>query len=248
GDLLRLTALRGRLMEAGPQEGPLAGAMAVAHIDADAVREALVGYPGVEIAAFNAPRSVTVSGPATVVDAFCAGVSFRTQRLTVSHAFHSAAMEGAVAPFAEAVAATRLQAPGIPFASTATGDWHTAATATDPRVWAEAIRRPVLFTQALARVGEAGGKVFWEVGPHPVLTTLGRSTLTGDSLAWHHTLRRDHSDQGELHKGVAAHYSAGDTDIDWAAVHAGKGQRVMTIPTYPFDRQRFWVGNPNQAQ
>ncbi|MYV51489.1 acyltransferase domain-containing protein [Streptomyces sp. SID3212] len=236
-DLMRLTAIRGRLM----QECPATGTMAVVHADADAVRAALARHPGVEIAAFNAPRSVTVSGPAADLDAFCRSTSHRTQRLTVSHAFHSAAMDQALTPFAEAVAGTELSAPGIPLISTLSGDWHTASTVTDPRVWAESIRRPVLFAAGLARVREAGTRAFWEIGPSPVLTALGRSCLPDPEIRWSHTLRRGHPDQEQLHTALVAHHNQGHTDISWDAVHQGRARHVTTVPTYPFDRQRFWI-------
>ncbi|MFD8965715.1 beta-ketoacyl synthase N-terminal-like domain-containing protein [Streptomyces sp. NPDC059568] len=239
-DLLRLVAVRGRLMQAQPTTGT----MAVVHADAETVRTALAGYPGVEIAAYNAPRSLTISGPEAAIDAFCTRTGHHTQKLTVSHAFHSAAMEGALAPFAEAVATTSLSAPRIPFVSTYTGDRHTATTVTDPHVWARAIREPVRFSQALTTVGDAGARVFWEIGPHPVLTGLGRATLPDAGLQWLHTLRRGRSDQEELHTALTSHYNHGNSEIHWDAVHHGKNQRTTTIPTYPFNRQRFWISAP----
>ncbi|MFV2120756.1 type I polyketide synthase, partial [Streptomyces sp. Act-28] len=93
-DLLRLAVVRGGLM--GSQPG--VGAMAAVHGDADAVLDVLPGFPGVEVAAFNSPRSVTVSGSADAVARFCEESGLRSRPLVVSHAFHSALMEGAVAP------------------------------------------------------------------------------------------------------------------------------------------------------
>ncbi|WP_243869778.1 type I polyketide synthase [Streptomyces liangshanensis] len=236
-DLMRLTAIRGRLM----QDCPATGTMAVVHADADAVRAALADHPAVEIAAFNAPRAITVSGPTAALDAFCRATAHRTQRLTVSHAFHSAAMDGALAPFAEAVAGTKLSAPRVPLISTLSGDWHTEATVTDPSVWAESVRRPVLFAPGLARVHEAGTRAFWEIGPSPVLTTLGRACLPDPAVSWSHTLRRGHPDQEQLHTALVARHHQGHTDIAWDAVHRGGDGRVTTLPAYPFDRQRFWI-------
>ncbi|MFI9639015.1 hypothetical protein ACIG87_02960, partial [Micromonospora sp. NPDC051925] len=100
---------------------------------------------------------------------------------------------------------------------------------------------PVRFTEAVEAVHTAGGRVFWEIGAHPVLTGLARATLTDTDLTWLPTLRRDHDDQTQLHTAVASFYSQGLGDIDWAGVHHGKGHRTTTIPTYPFERQRFWV-------
>ncbi|WP_217623207.1 type I polyketide synthase [Streptomyces lunaelactis] len=236
-DLMQLVALRGRVMQAQPATGT----MAVVHADADAVRVALAAHASVEIAAYNGPRSTTVSGPSEAVDGFCRQVPFSTQKLQVSHAFHSAAMDGAVAPFSEAVAAASPGSPKIAFASTLTGDWHSAASAADPQGWGRAIRRPVCFSQALARVHEAGARVLWEIGPHPVLTTLGRGVLPDPELVWLPLLRRGHSDQKQFHTALTTHYNQGTTDLNWTALHQAKNQHTTTIPTYPFNRQRFWI-------
>ncbi|WP_329114858.1 polyketide synthase [Streptomyces sp. NBC_01353] len=234
-DLLRLTAIRGRLMESQPGQG----AMAVVHADAEAVLAAITAHPGVEIAAFNAPRVVTITGPADAVTRFCRDSGLRSQPLTVSHAFHSAAMQGAVAPFVEAVAATALSAPVIPFASTVTGDWHTAQTATDPGYWGRAIREPVRFSQALTTLADVGPAVVWEIGSHPQLTSLAKASWGETQPVWITTLQRGRTDQVQLHGAVAEHYNHTRTDLDWAGLHEGKGRRTTTIPTYPFNRQEL---------
>ncbi|MYS06699.1 acyltransferase domain-containing protein, partial [Streptomyces sp. SID6041] len=125
-DLLRLAVVRGQLMESQPGEG----AMAAVHGDAAAVVEALKLFPGVEVAAFNSPRVVTVSGPVDAVARFRAESGLRSQPLVVSHAFHSALMEGAVAPFAEVVSGVEWSAPRVAFASTVSGGWHTPESVT----------------------------------------------------------------------------------------------------------------------
>ncbi|MFD7928410.1 beta-ketoacyl synthase N-terminal-like domain-containing protein [Streptomyces sp. NPDC059742] len=232
-DLLRLTAVRGQLMESQPGEG----AMAVVHADAEAVLLALAAHPGVEVAAFNAPRVVTVTGPADAVGRFCQGSGLRTQPLVVSHAFHSAAMEGAVAPFEQAVAGAVLSAPAVAFATTVSGGWHTAESATDPGHWARAIREPVEFTRAVAALREIGAGTVWEIGPHPQLTSLARASWGESHPVWLSTLRRDRADQTELHAAVAVYVNQTPADLDWAGLHRGKGQRTVTIPTYPFKRQ-----------
>ncbi|MBM7078648.1 polyketide synthase [Micromonospora humida] len=235
GELLRLAVVRGGLMQAQPADG----AMAVVFADAASVEAVLPSFPGVEIAAFNAPRSVTISGPAGAVEAFGAGSGLRTQRLTVSHAFHSAAMAGAVDPFAQAFGQAMASPPRIGFASTVTGGWHDARSVADGQVWGSAIRRPVRFAQAVEAAYAAGGRVFWEIGAHPVLTGLARATLTDTDLTWLPTLRRDHDDQTQLHTAITSFYNQGHGDLDWAGIHHGKGHRTTTIPTYPFERREL---------
>ncbi|MFE3879955.1 beta-ketoacyl synthase N-terminal-like domain-containing protein [Kitasatospora sp. NPDC059146] len=236
-DLLRLTALRGRLM----QDQPRGGAMAVVHTDADTLSGLLARYPGLELAAHNAPRQHTVSGPAGAVERLRAESTERVQPLTVSHAFHSALMDGAVAPFAEAVAGVQLAPPVLPFVSTLTGTWHTAGTATDPQYWARAIRRPVRFAEAAATLGQESPDTVWEIGPQPHLLPLARAAHTGDHPEWIATLRRGRGDQAQLHAALAAQHDRTGAEPRWSALHEGKGQRITTLPTYPFHRQRYWI-------
>ncbi|MER7674324.1 type I polyketide synthase [Kitasatospora sp. NPDC096128] len=245
-DLLRLTALRGRLM----QDQPRGGAMAVVHTDADTLTAALARYPGLEIAAYNGPRLHTVSGPAEAVERLRAERAERVQPLTVSHAFHSAQMDGAVAPFAEAVAGVELAPPVLPFVSTLTGTRHTAGSATDPQYWARAIRLPVRFAEAVAALNEDGPDAVWEIGPQPQLLPLARAAYTGEHPGWIATLRRGRGDQAQLHAALAAHHDRTGAEPRWSALHEDKGQRITTIPTYPFRRQRYWItaaaGNPDE--
>ncbi|WP_436740146.1 amino acid adenylation domain-containing protein [Streptomyces sp. BBFR102] len=233
-DLLRLTAVRGALMQGRSTEGT----MAVVHTGTASLTETLRNHPGVEIAAYNG-RTHTVTGPERDIARFCEESPYRTRRLTVSHAFHSAAMEPAVRPFAEAVDATALHAPELPFADTLTGDWHTSATATDPERWAAAIRRPVRFAQALTTLAAEGLHAVWEIGPHPQLLPMARTVLTEPHPAWVPTLHRERNDQVQLHAALAAHHRATGAELDWAALHAGKNQRTTTAPTYPFARQEL---------
>ncbi|MFJ9080763.1 acyltransferase domain-containing protein, partial [Streptomyces sp. NPDC102278] len=221
-DLLRLTVLRGELMEAQPGRG----AMAVVHGDVGVVVEALAGFVGVEVAAFNAPRVVTVSGPADSVAAFCAGSGLRTSPLVVSHAFHSVLMEGAVAPFVEAVGGVGLSAPVVGFVSSVSGGWHSAGSVVDPGYWGRAIREPVRFGEAVATVSGSGAGVVWEIGSHPQLTSLARASWVGDQPLWLGTLRRDRVDQVEVHGSLAAYVNGTSGDLDWSGVHAGKGHRT----------------------
>ncbi|WP_219825058.1 type I polyketide synthase [Micromonospora carbonacea] len=237
GDVLGLAVVRGSLMQ-GQRSG---GAMAAVFADAEVVGSVVGSYPGLEVAASNGPRSVTVSGPAEVVEAFCVNSGLRCQRLVVSHAFHSVAMAGAVEPFAEAVSRVVVSAPRVGFASSITGGWHDAESVADAGLWGVGIRRPVLFGEALGLVGAAGGGVFWDIGAHPVLAGLGKQVLPDPGLVWLSTLRRDRSDQAQLHAAVAEFYSRGLGEVDWAGVHTGKGHRTTTIPTYPFERRTYWV-------
>ncbi|WP_260475221.1 type I polyketide synthase [Streptomyces sp. WAC 06725] len=240
-DLLRLTALRGELM----QDRPTTGAMAVVHTDLQALTAGLEAYPDIEIAAHNAPRVHTVSGPEEALARFAERSTFRVRPLKVSHAFHSAVMEPALAPFADAVAATPLTPPVIPFASTLTGTWHSEDTATDPGHWAQAIRRTVRFSQAVTTLAGTGPHTVWEIGPHPQLLPLARATLdgtrTGPDPVWIPTLQRGRADQPQFHAALVAHHNHTGADLNWTGLHHGKHQQVSAVPGYPFRRRRFWI-------
>ncbi len=240
GDLLRLAVVRGGLMESQPGEG----AMAAVHGDAEAVLGVLDRFPGVEVAAFNSPRVVTVSGPAAAVARFRAESGLRSQPLVVSHAFHSALMNGAVGPFAEVAAEVEWSAPRIGFVSSVTGGWHTADSAVDPGHWARGIREPVRFSEAVGLLGGVGAGVVWEIGAQPQLTSLARASWQGGEPVWLTTLRRDRVDQAEVYAALAAYANTASGTVDWAGLHAGKGHRTATLPTYPFHRQRYWVSPP----
>jgi len=138
---------------------------------------------GVELAAVNGKRSVTLAGPEAAIAELAArfersGVGCR--RLQTSHAFHSAAMEPAMAPFREAVAGVELRAPEIPIVSTLTGDWLLAAEATDPGYWARQLRRPVRYGEAVARLRELSRPLLLEVGSGAGLIRLARQALAGE--------------------------------------------------------------------
>ncbi|GAA2997942.1 type I polyketide synthase [Actinokineospora diospyrosa] len=239
-DLMRLTAHRGRLMQGMPSSG----GMAVVHADPRTVHSALAGHPEVEVAAYNSPDNTTVAGPHAALAAFREACAHRTTALTVSHAFHSAAMTGAVTAFAEAVAGTDLTEPTIPVVSTLSGDWHTSATVTDPGTWARALTSPVRWSDAVGRLHAAGARTYWEIGPAPVLVALARANLAGVDNRYEHVLRRGHDPVARLHAAVVDRYLGGDP-VDWTATTPG---RARAIPAYAFDRAPHWVPTGPSAQ
>ncbi|MGW3560518.1 hypothetical protein ACWDNT_24725, partial [Streptomyces sp. NPDC000963] len=133
------------------------------------------------------------------------------------------------------------------------GGWHTAASVVDAGHWARGIREPVRFAEAVGLLGAGdggvGAGVVWEIGAQPQLTSLARASWRGVEPVWLGTLRRDRGDQAEVHAALAAYANAasGSGAVDWAGVHAGKGHRTTSLPTYPFNRQRYWVSPPPPA-
>ncbi|MBM7774796.1 amino acid adenylation domain-containing protein [Actinokineospora baliensis] len=230
-DLIGLTVRRGAAMAAQPT----GGGMAVVHADASTVLAELAGHPEVEVAALNSPTNTTVSGPRPALERYLATTAHRHTVLTVSHAFHSAMMSGAVPVFAEAVRSTRFTDATVPFVSTRTGTWHTAESLREPAGWAAAIREPVRFSDAVTAVHEAGARVFVEIGPEQVLLPLARAVLPEGAGRFLPTLRKRVGNQTTLLTALAELYRDEGVAVDWTAVHAGRGGRTTTIPAYPFE-------------
>jgi amino acid adenylation domain-containing protein len=239
-DALALVAERGRLMGEMPT-----GAMLAVSLPETEVLPLLT--EDLALAAVNAPARSVVAGPAAAIEAFAArleeaGISHR--RLRTSHAFHSEMMAPALAPFLAAVRRVRLRPPSIPFVSNVTGTWITAAEATDPEYWARHLRGTVRFGEGIGELLREPGRTFLEVGPGNALTTLVReregSPVALASLP-HPSDRR--SDLAFALTALGRLWLAG-AEVDWAAVHSGERRlRVSGLPTYPFERQRYWIGD-----
>lgn len=238
-DALRLIAARGRLMQALPA----GGAMAAVFADEARVRAAIAASPQVDVAAVNGPASVVVAGPAAALQALCAalqrnGVS--SQPLVVSHAFHSALMEPMLAEFRRVASDIRFEAPRLPFVSNVTGDIVAAGTRLDADYWVQHVRATVRFADGLRALHQSGCRTFLEVGPTPTLITMGQRVIPGGDARWLHSLRRGRGDKGELLASLADLYVAG-AEINWHEVHKGSSATGVSLPAYPFERDRYWI-------
>jgi amino acid adenylation domain-containing protein len=241
-DAVRLVAARGRLMQGLPP-----GAMLSASLSADAMAERLRDRPAMAVASDNAPGLCVASGPADEVarlqrELEAAGVGCRP--LVTSHAFHSPMMDPAVEPFAEMVRRVRLEPPRLPFVSTATGTWITSEQATDPAYWAGHLRATVRFAAGVRTLLAEPGKVLLEVGPRATLSTLARRQMKDPSrqiaIASLGETSEANADYATVLHAAGQLWLAG-ADIDWSALHAGERRRRVVLPTYPFERKRYWL-------
>ncbi|MFE5586383.1 SDR family NAD(P)-dependent oxidoreductase [Kitasatospora sp. NPDC056531] len=250
-DACTLIAARGRLMQALPEGGAmLAVAAAESQITA-AFAEVLGADAGtVGIAAVNAPEALVVSGPAKAVRKLgehFAAAGLRTRQLTVSHAFHSPLMEPMLAEFAEIVAGLSWQPPQIPILSDVTGELLTAEEICAPEYWVDHVRRTVRFADGVAVLARQGITTLLELGPDSVLTPLAQDCLDAApdaarrdrSPACVPALRRDRPEAETLLAAVAAVHASG-VAVDWPAVFAGTGVTRVDLPTYAFQRDRYW--------
>ncbi|WP_234365575.1 type I polyketide synthase, partial [Streptomyces sp. RTd22] len=239
-DATRLVAGRARLMQGLPSGGAMA---AIEGAEAE-VADILGGFAEgerVAVAAVNGPVSVVVSGDEDVVERVMAASGERgrrVSRLRVSHAFHSPLMEPMLEEFAEIAASVTYRKPILPAASTLTGrpvdeqDWAT------PDYWVRQVRRPVRFHDALlTTTGEQAAARLLEIGPDPVLTALAQSEVdTAVSV-----LRKGRPEAGTVMAAVAELFVHGGK-VDWSAVFAESGAERIGLPTYAFQRRRFWMG------
>ncbi|UGT58775.1 SDR family NAD(P)-dependent oxidoreductase [Nocardia asteroides] len=236
-DACVLVAARGRLMQALPAGGAM---VAVGAAELDVLPLLVDG--AVSIAASNGPSSVVLSGTESevvAVAARCAERGWRTTRLRVSHAFHSASMEPMLAEFASAIEGLSFGKPATTLVSTVTGARITEEM-TDPAYWVGQVRDTVRFADAVTTMAELGVSRFAEIGPDAVLTPMIAQTLdTGDDTAAT-VAALSRRDGAELSNGLATLFVAG-ADVDWAGLYAGAGARRIDLPTYAFQRRRYWM-------
>jgi len=240
-DVVRLVALRARLMQALPE-----GAMAsVLCSEAEAARRLPADLA---IAACNEAATTVVAGPRESLQAFCARLAndgIDHVPLRVSHAFHSAMMNPVVAPLEEALGRVRLREPAIPFVSTVTGCWITPREATDPAYWARHLRKTVRFSAGLRALADHGDAIFLEVGPGKTLSSIVRRHGLEATIP---VLPLEHEERAgcEPRAALARLWERG-LMVDWAALHPDPKPMKTPLPTYPFERSRHWLAAAPQA-
>jgi acyl transferase domain-containing protein len=241
-DALTLVAERARMIGALP-----GGAMLAVPLSAETAAEFLVD--GTAIATVNAPALCTVAGPEDAVDAVrqrLADAGHVARKLAATHAFHSPMMDAVVGPVAELVGRMRLRAPAIPMASNVTGTWITPDDATDPRYWARHTRETVRFDRGVAELLRAPGRVLVEAGPGQTLSTFVRQRGDAGEVPVIPSIRYPYDrtpDAAFLLGALGRLWLAGVTP-DWSGFHAGERLNRVPLPTYPWERQRYWVDAP----
>ncbi len=229
-DALGLVVERGRLMA----ERARPGAMAAVALPAEAVAPHL--RPGAELAAYNAPEEVVVAGEAEAVEATLAALppGARVTRLAVSRPFHSACVDPMLDAWEAAVARAPARASTVPVISLATGRREDEALRS-ARFWRDHARRPVRAVEAAATLGALPGeRVFVDLGPTPVLSSLVRRNLGGDPGAYLATARRDGDGVRVFAQALADLWSRG-VDVDAGGL-APRSRRVALPPT-PYERR-----------
>ena len=235
-DAARMVVARGRLMAGLP-----VGGVMVAVGAGEAEVAALLGE-GVSIAAVNGPEAVVLSGEqvavGVVVDRL-AGLGRRVHRLAVSHAFHSALMEPMIAEFSAVLAEVVAGEPRMGLVSNVSGQlagpgYGSAA------YWVEHVRRPVRFVDGVVLAESLGAGLFVEVGPGAALTAAVHQCLTAEHPVSVVTMPKERPEIEALLSAAGQVFTCG-VDLDWQAAFTGTEARRVELPTYAFQRRRFWL-------
>ncbi|MFD3746414.1 SDR family NAD(P)-dependent oxidoreductase, partial [Nocardia sp. NPDC058633] len=243
-DAATLVAARGRLM----QELPAGGAMVAVQATEEEVLPLLVAHAGrIAIAAVNGPNSIVISGEedaALAVAAELAARGRKTQRLRVSHAFHSPLMEPMLAEFRRVAQIMAYKAPQIPVVSNMTGTLATSEQLCSPDYWVEHVRDAVRFADGIRFLEAAGVTSYLELGPDAVLSAMGQECVSGGPwTTFAPALRRDRDELHELLSALALLHTGG-TGVDWAACYEGLDARRIPLPSYAFQRRHYWLSAP----
>jgi acyl transferase domain-containing protein/acyl carrier protein len=241
-DAARLVAARGRLMGELPEDG----AMIAIEAGEGEVAAALSGREDeLSIAAVNGPLAVVISGGRPAAEEVASKFverGARTKRLSVSHAFHSPLIEPMLESFAAVAAELDYREPRLTIVSGLSGGALDPAAAMDPAYWVEHARRPVRFADAIATIVDRGASVCLELGPDPVLLAMAEQCLEDEderAPALVPTLREDREECHALVHAIAAAQAHG-AKLERAAYFAKASVSRVPLPTYPFERKRYW--------
>ncbi|OPC80292.1 hypothetical protein B4N89_04435 [Embleya scabrispora] len=240
-DGARVVALRSRAIVALSGRG----GMASVALPEPTVRERIAAWDGrISVAAVNGPGQVVVSGEPDALAELVAAVTDeggRARLIPVDYASHSAQVEEIRDRIVEDLARITPVSGSVPLWSTVTGDWLDTA-GMDAAYWATNLRETVRFEEAVRGLAESGHGVFVETSPHPVLTAAIEATLEEagpERPVVVGTLRRDQGGAQRLYTSLAEAFVRG-VPVDWAAAFAEHQPRRVALPTYAFQRRRYW--------
>jgi len=245
-DGLKLIAERGRLMQSTES-----GDMVALSLDQAAVKEIINAYPKeVSIAVINGPQNVVIAGRKAVLNSIVKTLpdEVRVTKLIVSHAFHSPLMKPILAEFEQFAAENiTFSKPhlGVGLVSNVTGQLEDILM-TEPNYWRRQIRETVRFSDGLYALQKQGVDIFVEIGPKPVLSSMGQRYLSKEKL-WLASLQPEFGDWQTLSQSLAKLYIQG-VSINWEALEPDSDYRRLVLPTYPFQRQRYWIHESEPVQ
>jgi acyl transferase domain-containing protein len=239
-DALALVAQRGQLMQGMPR-----GTMLAVQLPEGDLRKILPAT--LSLAAVNGPSHCVVSGPAPEVEAFLATLTASGKTgvvLHTSHAFHSAMMDPILESFAAQVSRVRRSRPNLPFVSNLTGTWITDDEAVDPHYWARHLRHTVRFGDGIRELLKKQNSILLEVGPGTTLGSLAKlqpGSASGPAIVSSLRHLRDQSPDLACLLSALGRLWLHGVPVDWSGFYAQEKRRRVSLPTYPFERERYWV-------
>ena len=242
-DGLKLIVERARLIESLQERGEMAAVLA----DSEQVAAAIVPFAGeVSIAALNGPRNTVISGAGPAIRKIMEGFAARgvvCRPLNVAQAFHSPLLDPMLDRFEQAAGRIRFKAPEIGLISNLSGRRIDGNEIPDPLYWRRHLREPVRFSDSIATLTQMGYRIFIEIGPQPVLSAMARSIAEVPESCWLPSLSRQAEDLTQMLESLAALYVRG-VAVDWDGFHKERPHRRCALPTYPFQRERYWMELP----
>ncbi len=238
-DGLKLIAARGRLMQQLPAGGEMLSLMG----SESQVKEAIADYSSqVAIAAINGPQSVVISGESEAIATIGSKLEakgIKTKQLQVSHAFHSPLMEPMLSEFAAVAQQITYNQPKITILSNLTGTTADKSIAT-AQYWVNHVRQPVKFAQSMADLYQQNYEIFLEIGPKPILLGMGRQCIPEDVGVWLPSLRPGLEAWQQMLSSLGQLYLQG-VKVDWVRFERDYARQKVALPTYPFQREKYWV-------
>ncbi|QHG19985.1 polyketide synthase [Nostoc sp. ATCC 53789] len=240
-DALMLVATRGQLMQQLPS-----GAMLAVALPEKKVMQMLGDK--LSLAAINAPERCVVSGPSAEIEDLQnrlteQGIDYRS--LHTSHAFHSQMMDSILEPFTKLLAKINLNHPKIPFLSNVTGTWITPEEAINNSYWAKHLRSSVRFADGITELCKQPNRIFLEVGAGRTLSTLTKQQFPEKFVFCSISHPQDQqSDAVFLLKTLGSLWMYG-IQVDWSGFYANQKLHRLPLPTYPFERKKYWIDSAN---
>ncbi|MFE9883330.1 SDR family NAD(P)-dependent oxidoreductase, partial [Streptomyces sp. NPDC005784] len=241
-DACRLVSARGRLMQALPEGGVMIALEAT-----EAEVTPLLGER-VSIAAINGPQSVVISGDVDEAERIAGSFKDRrSKHLAVSHAFHSPHMDGMLADFRKVAEGLTYESPRIAVVSNLTGTVVVTDDMNDPDFWVRHVREAVRFSDGVRTLEAAGVTTYLELGPDGILSAMAQDCLDHpDTTVLTPTLRAGRAEAETIASALAGAHVRGAA-VDWPAYFAGTGAGRVDLPTYAFQRKRYWLEAPPHA-
>lgn len=243
-DALNIVAERGRLTDLLENDGT----MMVAFTSTEKIKPLIENYTSeVSIGVINDKNNVVLSGNKQALDKIrtrCKDLGIDTHPLSVTHAFHSPLIDPLLDDFETVARTLSYRQPTLAFYSSLTGQILDHDTKIDAHYWRRHYREPVRFSEALSSLEHSKPDLVIEISPNPILAGIGKHQLK--LLDWLPSLQRNQSDNLIIASTIAKLYSLG-LSIDWSEWNFDSSHRITNLPTYQFQRQRYWISSKEQT-